>query len=55
MMKYTRANAKSLYAELQDVLRGIPRQIDDAQEDGPTLTIICEGLGKAIAALKTRV
>jgi len=54
MPKCTKQVARELHWELQEVMAGILDQIDQTSDDGPVLTIICEGLGKAIAALKTK-
>lgn len=54
-MDYNKKVATDLYVELQDLLRGIPDQISAATNDGPVIKIICEGLGKAIDAIKTVV
>ncbi len=55
MGEYNKQVAKDLYDELQETLRDTPRRIDEAPDDGPLIDLICEALGKAVAALKTTV
>ncbi len=55
MNGYNKQLAMDLYRELQEVLAGTPKRIEQADDDGPVIAITCEGLGKAIAALRTTV
>jgi hypothetical protein len=47
--------AIELYDELREVMKGIPDHIQKAEDGGPVISIICEGLGKAISALKSTI
>ena len=55
MSAYDKRVATELYDELREMMRGIPDQINRAEDGGPVIKIICEGLGKAISALKTTI
>jgi hypothetical protein len=55
MSHYNKQVATDLYADLQGLLSPLPDRIKTAKDDGPAIMIICDGLVKAIAALKTVV
>ena len=51
-----RVLAMNLYREMQDVMKGLPKQIESAPDDkGPELKIIIDALGRAVSALKTKL
>ena len=55
MAAHNKQLAEELLRELQDLLKLYPERIKEVTDNGPVINIICEGLGKAIAAIKTTV
>ena len=53
MAAHNKQLAEELLGKLQDLLKPYPERIKEATDDGPIINSICEGLGKAIAAITT--
>jgi hypothetical protein len=55
MPTYDKRVATELYRELAEIMKRLPSDIEAAPNEGPVINIICEGLEKAVLALKTEV
>jgi hypothetical protein len=52
MSNYNKQVATELYEEVKEELSKLPDLIKIADADGPLINIICDGLKKALAALR---